>query len=198
MSKNTFKTLDGREWEFSPVSLDFQSKSRAGLRQKMIDDGATFDIPQYEVELAGGGTQSFDFDDAYVQQKNDPDITARWQKYKDDTALFNARWAALYLEMLISNGLMPKVRECEAYQSDDWVKQHERYYIAVPEDEDARLHHFIRLEIFKTTEDTLRFIEAITVLSGEGRVKEEDIERLMSLFRGSLQKKPEKQTEAAE
>lgn len=197
MSKNTFTTLDGHTWQFGPVSLDFQSKSRLGLRQKMIDEGAVFDVPTYEVELAGGGSQKFDHDEKSVAEKNDPELTALWQKYKSDTLLFNARWSALYLEMLISDGLIPLVKESKAYQDPAWVERHKRYFIEVPEDEEKRVRHFVNLEIFKTAEDTLRFIEAITLLSGEGRVKEDDLARLMGLFRSTLSKKPEVETAPA-
>ena len=198
MSKDTFTTLDGRTWHFAPVSLDFQSKSRMGLRQNMLDEGAVFDLPTYEVELAGGGSQKFDHDEKSVAERNDPELSALWQKYKDDTLLFNARWSAVYLEMLISDGLLPKIRESEAYQNPAWIERHKKYFIEVPEDDEKRVRHFVNLEVFKTTEDTLRFVEAITLLSGEGRVKEEDLERLMSLFRSSLQKKPKVEAPPAE
>ena len=188
MTKTTFTTVDGREWRITPVSFDLISRSIASIRQKMLDDGAILTKPTYEVETVGGAKEKYEADDKAVEQRNDPELTAAWQKYKADIALFNARQAKRSTEIFVFEGLVPNIQE--QYQDSAWVARHDRWGIGIPTDPDARLEHFVGLEVLKTAEDTLRFIEAITVLSGQGRIDEGEVSRLMELFRRHLSQKP--------
>lgn len=181
-----FRTVAGREYTLTPVSMDFVRKAMQGLEKRMRAAGEPLDVPTYEMEFAGGAKQTFPHDEKSVEQRNDPALTDLWQKHKAAKARLAAEQGVIMLKAWVLLGLFPAVEE--EYNRGDWLKIAEAWGVDVPEDPDARKMHFVSTEILKTAEDNLNFIRQITLLSGRGQMDEEAVDRLMGLFRGIPQK----------
>jgi len=184
MAKTYFTTVDGKEFKITAVSFDLISRAIYQKRQEYIERGEPMDVPTYEVELAGGVKETYTHDEKSIEQRANPEEAAAWAAHKDAAKRFQAEQASLTTRILIWEGLVPNIQDAMA--DPTWVTRHERWGVKVPTEPDARTEYYVSLEVLKTAEDTLRFVQAITALSGQGRIDEGEVDRLMDLFRHKL------------
>ena len=181
-----FRTVAGKEYMLTPVSMDFVRKAMQGTERRMRAEGEPLDVPTYDVEMAGGTKQAYMHDEESIKQRNDPELTELWKRHKTAKAKLSAENGAIMLKAWVLLGLFPSV-EAE-YNDGKWAETAAKWGVEVPTEEDARKLHFISTEILKTPEDNMTFIRQITLLSGRGQMDEEAVDRLMDLFRGIPQK----------
>ncbi len=190
------ETVDGRKWKLTPVSGDLISRVLAKVDKEFKERGEPIDPPTYDVPLIGGGSEKFAHDTKSIEQKNDPELTEQWKKYQDaQERLFKVKSDKRF-DLRLREGLYPNVKESEYYKSDEWVKRHTAYGIGddIPTDEEERLKYFVFTEVLKTQEDTYRFIATMQVLTNQGRIDQQEVDRLLGLFRSFIPKRPIQRT----
>lgn len=115
-------------------------------------------MPTYDVELMGGGFQTFEHDDRSVETDQD---RAALQAYKDAmqkrTAYINEKMMQFYL-ITGTDITLPEDRA--------WEKRQEFFGIEIPSDANEKMYHYITTELLMNASDLMALVDKIMQASG--------------------------------
>lgn len=196
-----FVTSKGLKVFVQPVSVTKMELINAAVRSELRAAGRPVDPPTYTVELAGGGTEEFPHDETTllvrpaetgIEDPAEAEAEAErrtkanrqaWAEHQKAAAEIQALQRDRMTRLLIS-GIDIEVPD------DGWEQEQQALGIVVPTDAAARRYHYVTTEVLVTLGDFLKATEAITAMSYEGVVKEEDIAAAMDSFRRELPGQP--------
>jgi len=154
------------------------------LFNRVMHSVKTPDPPTYEVEIAGGGTQTFAHDEDSI--KGDPEAEKVWREYIEATNQAEAERNLRVLRLVILKGTaleMPK--------DDEWSELQTYLGLAVPEDPVERYIHYLETEALGDQDDISGLMAAVGRAMG---VSQEEIDQSVESFRNNLGNRGRSQT----
>lgn len=183
--RNVYTTANGYDVPISPISLEELRKAEVGVAKHFKDEGEPLDPPTYDVEVAGGDTQTFPMDEESVLVEGDEEETAKRQ------ALWDAHQDALQRmkseQNRVSQVIFMEGIQVELPSDTSWEDRQRNLYIEIPEEPDEKYWHYLSTVVFKSPNDFVSCIEKILRISAQGIVPEEELDGLISLFRDTVQ-----------
>ena len=196
--RNTFITSAGLVVRFIPPSATVIELSDNAILKQFTDAGRPVEIPTYTVELAGGGSQTFEHNATTLQTD---EHRAEWEAHQQALSDLNANLAERRIEIVLD------AVQAELPQDDDWKRKQKRWGIEIPEPKDNQdydnldyldtlRYHYIRSEILRTPIDVENATVKIIAAAYAGSVNEEELAAQEATFRSVLrQAQPQKAVE---
>lgn len=175
----TFKTVEGIEVEYGPISLAELEMAEKAIEREYRERGEPIDPPTYEVEVAGGGKVKHFHDE---NSDKDDAAQAEWLLHKDALNRMQGDQTAVRSQMIFE-GIKVQLPE-----DDAWMRRQKKYRIPIPEDPEERLTHYIMTVIFKAPSDVMDISMEIMRLSAKGLVPREAIDAAEATFRRKLER----------
>lgn len=201
--RNFFITVSGLKVRVEAVSYELIQMATDAIERQFRDANEPIDVPTYEVETAGGSTETHPHEVVYQRDKDGllvldenkerivvsstletEEDRAAWALYDDAISRMNARKTAVETELIIDGVVVD--------EQPEWIAKRNKFGIPIPDDPEERRLHFLSTEILKCPEDYVRAIGAVQLLSLSGIVPPEEIESLMDSFRGYLSETAER------
>lgn len=141
-------TSTGFKVEIVPVSHPKLRASGKKIEREFKEAGEPIEPMTYEVDLHGGGTQTFTYEEKDIEVSDDDELKAEWAAHQD--ALQRLQNAQRERELTTMLRLGTKF---ELPDDDSWIEEHEYDGLEVPENRIARLEHYLTHEVFFTPGD---------------------------------------------
>lgn len=132
--------------------------------------------PTYTVELAGGGTQTFDHDETTLVSDEDK---ATWQEYLDQVEIADSLLTERMLNAILIEGI-----EVEPQNIERWKKRRKMIGLPIPEDEDELLLAYKKSEVACSKEDITDIMTSVMRLTG---VSEEAMNKALRSFPDTME-----------
>lgn len=181
MSNRTVELSDGTVVEVTAVSDTLIGMAQEAVRRRFVEAGEPITPPTYTVEHPGGATSQEPHDETTLETDAD---RAAWAAHKDALARLATAQSEAQMKVWFS-GLV-----FEMPADDTWIERQRWMGVDVPEGALEQRYHYVITELVKTPEDMFRVLEAITAVSYEGAITEDDLSSAIRSFRNQLQAKP--------
>lgn len=183
MSNRIVELSNGAMVEVQAVSDTLIGMAQEAVRRRFIEAGEPINPPTYTVEHPGGATSQEPHDETTLETDED---RAAWAKHQEALTRLAAAQSEAQMKVWFS-GLV-----FEMPADDAWIELQRWMGVEVPDEGLERRYHYIVTELVKTPEDMFRVLEAITAVSYEGAITEDDLSSAIRSFRDQLQAKPSK------
>jgi hypothetical protein len=175
---NKYTTATGRVITFEPISVVALEKAELGLQNKYRRDGKPIDPPTYDVEIVGGGKQTFIHDVESV--KGNPEWEAQWQAHLTALQELNTETNKIRNEMVFD------AIQIDPAEMEGWQEKQVRWNIEIPSDPLELKIHYIQTVVLKSVKDVYGIVNMVMALSMEGVISQEEIEAASKSFRDSM------------
>ena len=188
LERNTFTTSAGVVVYYIPPSATIIEMSDTAIMKQYKDAGRPVEIPTYTVELAGGGSQTFEHNETTLVTD---EHKAEWAAHKEAITDLNAELGKRRLEIVLD------AIQVELPKDESWKRKQKKWGLEIPEPEDGQdydnpdyldqlRYHYIRTEILRTPIDVENATVKIISAAYAGSVDEEELAAQEATFRSIL------------
>jgi hypothetical protein len=141
-------------------------------------------VPQYEMDIAGGGKQYKDHDESTLQTDDD---RAVWAQYQQELAEARFERNKRVSILMIEEGIAGCYLEDQLVPLEptvEWEEKRVRRGLPVPDDPGMKLLKYLETEVFGSYTDIMK-LQTMIMRAG-GDVPEDQIEQIEHSFRSAL------------
>ena len=184
-------TSTGFEVEIIPISHAKLQAAGKKVERRFREANEPIDPLTYEVEIAGGGVQTFLYEEKDIFDSDDEELKKKWLAHLDAVNRLAKEKRNAELSTMLRLGTKFNLPE-----DDSWIEEHEYDGLEVPENRIARLEHYLTIEVFVTPADIKTATKLMVGRTMEG-LDSDVVDSFLDTFQHSMEEAGRQEIEGA-